>query len=165
MIEPRYDRKSRRRLIGICLGVSTVLVTFALAGSRGRWTPIYDYDSGGMRSTRGVGTESTGGEGPLTLTGHEAQFTWELNSGVDRIQVAVIPAGTRGFGDWPESGVRAFELGGVEFGTPNRQGSWNFSLPPGEYWVNYTWSTVGGETGRWTFRVEERRPWWEGDDA
>lgn len=125
-----------------------------------------DYDSGGLRSTQGTGTQSGGGEGPFLLSGGQAQFVWEMNDGVDRISVAVIPADAGPeFGGWPEDPVRAFEVNGVEFGTSDRSGAWSFSLPAGEYWVRYSWSTVGAETGRWTFRVEERRPWWERSDA
>jgi hypothetical protein len=153
-------RRSRasRRWIAPALGV--VLVAVAAVAFHGRWVTVYDYRSGGMASTVGTGTESDGAEGPVVLSGRPARFVWQMNHGVVRIHVALVPVGA----SWPSFGSeerRPAGLSATEFSTTDRVGSWNLAgVPPGSYRVRYSWSTWGAETGAWSFRVEERLPWW-----
>lgn len=157
------DRGRSTKGLRITFIVVAVVMLVGSAGFYGRWTTAHRYESGGLRSTQGTGTQSGGGEGPFTLSGRDTRLSWHMNQGVVRIQVAVIPAaaGAR-FAEWPENKITAPEVGGLEFSTPDRSGSWSLSsLPAGEYWVRYQWSTRGAGTGVWSFRVEQRLPWWQ----
>jgi hypothetical protein len=152
----------------VLIGLSLVLVAGGALAFRGRWVAIYDYRSGGMASTLGPGTGSSGGEGQVILSGKPAHFVWRLNRAVVRVHVAITRLGGVSWPDldsWPD--LRSYELrpSGViatEFATTDRAGFWDLGdLPPGRYWITYHWSTSGRETGEWSFRVEEMLPWWQ----
>lgn len=152
--------RGRRRPVWLAASASVLIVLTAFA-FRGRMTTIYSFDSLGLSSTRGTGTESYGGAGPFTLARRPASFRWHLNAEVVAIHVAVAPSGPQ-YRSLLSKGLRPDRMPRVEFSTFDRSGTWSLaSLPPGTYWANYRWSTRGAETGRWTFEVRQRLPWWQ----
>lgn len=156
----RHRSRALVRRLTILLAIALALSGFVAV--RGRWATAYDFPSSSLTSLKGTGTRSGGGEGPFTLGGREARLRWQLNPGVDRIRVAVIPAdrGAR-FDDWERGQIPAGAVGGTEFTTTDRVGYWSLSqLAAGPYWVRYEWWTRGTQTGQWSYQVEERVPWW-----
>lgn len=153
----------RSWLLGAGVALIALLVVALFVGLYGRWVTVDRFDSGPLRATEDGGTVSGGGGGQFTISGRDARLKWNLNEGVDRVQLAVIPvSAVREFVDWPMGSVTAGDVGGVEFTSPDRSGIWSLAaLPHGEYTVRHSWWTRGSETGRWAYVIEQRLAWWE----